>query len=144
MNQPDKTNKKSKTIATIVGVIVFALVSYGVKQLLQKDIASELKDAAKELNAEAPMVIDEYTRLDSAAAVGKTKLIYYYTLKAVEKSEIDLDTMQKYMKQAVVEGFESNPEMKAFRDHDITLSYNYYDKNGELIINVETTPEDYK
>ena len=43
-----------------------------------------------------------------------------------------------------------NPEMfivkdlKEFRKHKITMSYNYFDKNGEFITNIDVTPAMYE
>lgn len=140
MNQSDKKSNISKTI---VGIVVFGVVIFGVKHFFKQDIASELKKAAKEINAQAPMMVDEYTRLDSAAAVGKTELMYYYTVKDIEKSEVNIDTIKKYMKEAVIEDLRLKPEIKAFRENNITLGYNYYDKNGDLIFDLKATPKDY-
>jgi len=90
------------------------------------------------------MMVDEYTQLDSAAALGETKLAYYYTLKDIEKSQIEKDSVEKYIKESIIEDLRTRPEVKVFRDNDITLGYNYYDKNGELFIDLEITPKDYK
>ena len=76
MNKEEKS-KKGKAIGIIVGMIAFALSYYGVQQLFKKDLESELKSAALELNKQTPMQVDQFSRLDSASTKGKTNFIYH-------------------------------------------------------------------
>ena len=142
----DKENKsnKGKTIGTIVGIIFFALAYYGTQQLLKKDLESELKSAALELNKQTPMKIDQYTRLDSASTIGKTNFIYYYTLIEIEKTEVNTDTVNKYIRPNIIENIKNSPELKIYRDNNITMDYKYYDKNGKFAAEISVTPELYK
>lgn len=143
MNKEDKS-KKGKTIGVIVGMIFFALAYYGAQQLFKKDLESELKKAALELNKQAPMKIDQFSRLDSASTIGKTNFIYYYTLTEIEKSEVNLDTVNKYIRPNIIENVKNSPELKVYRDNNITMDYKYYDKNGKFATEISVTPELYK
>lgn len=141
-----KTNKpatKQKTMAIIVGIIVFAATFYGAGQFFKKDLESELKDAAIQLNRQTPMKIDEYTRLDSASAKGRTNFIYYYTLVDREKSEVNPDTVNKYIRPGIIEGVKNNPGLKVYRDNKITMDYRYYDKNGTFVLEISVPPSLY-
>ncbi|WP_028374683.1 hypothetical protein [Leeuwenhoekiella sp. MAR_2009_132] len=80
----DKQSNKGKLIGIVAGSIAFAISYYGAQQLFKKDLESQLKDAAIEVNKETPMQIDQYVRLDSASHKGKTNFIYYYTLVDTE------------------------------------------------------------
>lgn len=136
--------KKGKVVGILVGMIAFALSYYGVQQLFKKDLASELKNAASTLNKQVPIQVDQYTRLDSAASKGKTNFMYYYTLLELEKSEVNLDTVNKYLKPSIIENVKNNPDLKAFREKGIIMDYNYYDKNGSSVLEISVTPELYK
>lgn len=135
--------KKGKAIRIIAGIAVFAFTYYGVQQLFKKDLETELKNAAKELNQQAPIQIDEYTRLDSASAQGKTNFTYYYSLFNLEKSEVNIDTVNKYVRPSVIETVKNTPELKVFRDNSIIMDYKYYDKNGVFVTEISVTPEIY-
>lgn len=137
-------SKKGTLVGFGVGAIFFALFFFGAQQFFKPDLESELKEVALELNKQTPMQIDQYTRLDSAASKGKTNLIYYYTLFDMERSEVNLDTVNKYMRPAVVENVKNNPDLKIFRDNNITLDYKYYDKYSEFVTEISVTPELYK
>lgn len=140
----EEKSKKRKITGTIVGMIVFALTYYGVQQLFKKDLESELKSATLELNKQTPIKIDQYSRLDSASTIGKTNFIYYYTLIDIEKAEVNLDTVNKYIRPNIIQNVKSSPELKIFRDNNITMDYKYYDKNGEFAIEISVTPQLYK
>lgn len=143
MNKEEKS-KKGKAIGAIVGTIAFALSYFGVQQLFKKDLESELKNAALELNKQAPIQIDQFSRLDSASTKGKTNFIYHYTLFDLEKSEVNLDTVNKYIRPNLIENIKNSPELKVYRDNNITMDYEYYDKNGAFVTKISVTPELYK
>lgn len=137
-------SKKQQTVAVIVGILVFAVSFYGVQQFFKNDFESELKSAAVELNKQTPMPVDEYMRLDSAATIGKTNFIYYFTLYNIEKAEVHLDSVTKYIRPGVIANVKNTPELKIFRDQDVSMDYRYYDKNGEFITEIAVTPDLYK
>ncbi len=143
MNKENKS-KKGKTIGIVVGMLAFVLSYLGVQQLFKKDLETELKNAALELNKQTPMQIDEYSRLDSASTKGKTNFIYHYTLFDLEKSEVNLDTVNKYIRPSIIENVKNSPELKFYRDNEITMDYKYYDRNGVFVTEINVTPELYK
>lgn len=144
MNQSTKTGKKSTVVGMIAGIIAFIIAYYGVQLLFKEDVGSELKKGAATLNQQTPMQIDAFTRLDSAAAKGKTHFIYYYTLVQVEKSEVNLDTVQKYIRPTLIKGVANSADLKPYRDLNITFDYRYYDKRGDFVTEISVTPELYQ
>lgn len=143
MKKEDKS-KKGKVVGIIVGVAAFALSYYGVQQLFKTDLEAELKNAALELNKQTPIKIDGYSKLDSASTKGKTNFIYHYTLFDMEKSEVNFDTVNKYMRPSIIENVKTIPELKFYRDNKITMDYKYYDKNGVFVTKISVTPELYE
>lgn len=142
--EQNKPTKKGKTIGIIVGAIAFAISYYAVQQFFKTDIALDLKKVATEINKQGPRQIDQYTRLDSVSSIGKTNFIYYYTLIDMEKSEVNLDTVNKYVRPSIIENIKNSPELKIYRDNNITMDYKYYDKNGDFTMDIAVTPELYK
>lgn len=142
--EQNKPTKKGKTIGIIVGAIAFAISYYAVQQFFKTDIALDLKKVATEINKQGPRQIDQYTRLDSVSSIGKTNFIYYYTLIDMEKSEVNLDTVNKYVRPSIIENIKNSPELKIYRDNNITMDYKYYDRNGAFVLDIAVTPELYK
>ena len=145
MEKPKQEKTKANRISVIVGAIAFAITSYGVQQLFfsPKPFDKQMKDAAIEVNKKCPMVVDEYSRLDSASTIDDKNFLYYYTLVDIEKSEVNLDTVNKYIRPNIIMNVKNTPELKAFRDNKVTIDYNYYDKNGVFVTKISVTPEMY-
>jgi len=139
----EESKKKGKLIGLIVGSIAFVISYFGVQQLFKKDLESELKSAALELNRQTPIRIDDFIRLDSAATLGKTNFIYHYTLLGIDKTEVNLDTVNKYLRPDIINNIKTSPELKVYRDNGITMDYKYYDKNGAFALKISVTPEIY-
>ena len=142
--EQNKENKKGKQIGILVGAIAFAITFYAAQHLFKSDVASELKKVASDFNAQGPVQLDASLRLDSMGTKGKTNFIYYYTLTEVEKSEVNLDTVNKYVRPSLIENIKTSPELKIYRDNKITMDYKYYDKNGVFALEIAVTPELYK
>lgn len=141
MNKP---SLKSKIIPILVGAVAFILAYIGTQQLFKTDVESELKEATVTINRKLPMDLDELTRLDSTSYIGKTRIMYYYTLVTSLKSQVQIDTVNKYVRPGIISNVIENPEMKFYRDNDITLEYIYFDRDGEKVHTITVTPDLYK
>lgn len=104
MKNNNQTTKKGRTIQIIVAIIAAVFTYYITQKLfIKKDLASELKTIALEMNKKTPIQIDQFSRLDSASSKGKTNFIYHYTLIDIEKSEVNVDTVNKYIRTNIIE-----------------------------------------
>ncbi len=144
----EKTFEKSKTqkiLRTGAFIITFALAYFGVQYFFfnQGAIEEQMKDAAIEINKISPKMMDEYSRLDSATTIADKTFKYHYTLINMTKEEVSIDILTKFIRPEIIENARNSPELKIFRDNKITVSYNYYDKNGEFVTNIDVTPELY-
>lgn len=142
--EQNKPTKKGKMMGMIVGAIAFAISFYVVQQFFKSDLELDLKKVATEFNKKGPQQIDQFTRLDSVSSIGKTNFVYYYTLIDMEKSEVNLDTVNKYVRPSIIENIKNSPELKIYRDNNITMDYKYYDRNGAFVLDIAVTPELYK
>lgn len=142
--EQNKPTKKGKLMGMIVGAIAFAISFYVVQQFFKSDLELDLKKVAMEFNKKGPQQIDQFTRLDSVSSIGKTNFVYYYTLIDMEKSEVNLDTVNKYVRPSIIENIKNSPELKIYRDNNITMDYKYYDRNGAFVLDIAVTPELYK
>ncbi|PTX62792.1 hypothetical protein C8N46_102192 [Kordia periserrulae] len=115
----EEKNKSSKIIGIIVGAIVFAAVSFSVKSCFLGDVTEEVKKVVKEMNAKTPMMVDEYTRLDSVALTSDRKFEYFYTISGMEITDDIVETVRKNIKSTVVSQLKTNPDMEAFRKNNL-------------------------
>lgn len=143
MEKAGQKKQKTNWVSVIVGAVAFTLASYGVQHLFFPSFDKQMKKAAEEVNKKCPVVLDEYSRLDSASTIGDKSFLYYYTLVDLEKSEVNLDTVNKYIRPYIINNVKTNPELKPFRNHQVTMDYNYYDKNGVFVTKISVTPDMY-
>ena len=138
-------SKKDIIIQSISFAATFGIAFFAVQYFFfdNKNLEDQLADAAREVNNISPKMVDEYSRLDSASAVSDQVFKYHYTLVNMSKQEVNTDTVEKYIRPGIIENVTSSPELKDFRDNNITMSYNYYDKNGKFILNIDVSPGMY-
>lgn len=149
--QPPTVEKEKKKkpvgaiVGAIIGVIAVALSNYVVQQIFFKPPSFDkvMMTAASEINKTCPIMIDQYTRLDNAFALDD-KLQYNYTLINVEKSQVNPDTVKKYIEPGIINNVRTSPDLKIYRDNKTTMIYNYRDKNGVFILKFSVTPDMYE
>ncbi len=149
--QPDdaaakKSAKKTQLAGIIAGAIAFAATSFLVQHFLFKapSFDKQLVAAASEISKTCPIMADQYTRLDNAVALPDNTLQYNYTLVGTSKSEVDLNTVKKYVEPTILNNVRTNPDMKSLREHKVTFVYAYKDKEGVFVYKFSVTPAMYQ
>jgi hypothetical protein len=146
MKQTDDNTKRKKTIGTIVGIVAFGLVYFGVQQIFFKapTFDKAMIQAASELNKSCPIMVDQHTRLDNAAVMPNNVFQYNYTLVNLDKSEVNIDTLKKYVEPGLINNVKTHPDLQVYRDNKVTMAYNYRDKNGVFVLRINVTPDLYR
>lgn len=151
-NTIELLHKKKKRRNLIIGLIVaFTVVGLvGATILSMQNVFKPfvtgkiLETAVNEVNKRCPVMIDQYTRLDSASVISGNSMQYNYTLINTELSEVNQDTVKKYVLPEIINNVKTSPDLKPFRDLKTTLIYSYRDKNGLAIMKFPVTPEMYE
>jgi hypothetical protein len=140
------SDKKKKSIGSIVGIILFVLTSAAVQQIFFKkpSFDKEMMQMASEINKTCPMMVDRDTRFDNAVAMPNNSFQYNYTLVNLTKAEISIEAFSKYIEPNVINTVKSNPDMKIFRDNKTTIIYSYQDKNGVFVHKFSVTSDMYQ
>lgn len=138
--------RKFKTIlyVAVLSLSLFGMVACGTSG---EAIDAELKKTCQELNKDMPMMIDEYTRLDSMSSTPGRIANYHYSLVQHDVDFVtpeDISTFDAQMKEELISNIKNNPDMDTFRKHDVILKYYYNDGNGKYFSMVEILPEEYK
>jgi hypothetical protein len=108
-----------------------------------KSLTEKLKEESIKVNKLCPQFVDADTRMDSSSSFKDSKFIYYYTIPNKIKTELDIDGIKKRLRPQIITKIRNTPEIKFFRDNNITLVYNYFDKNNKKILSIEAEPSDY-
>lgn len=138
--------KKQLNFKTIIGLVVGLTIAILVQQYFFKppSFDKQMMNMASELNKTCPIMVDAETQLDNAVALPEKTFQYNYTLINMDKDSIDILRLEEYLKPVILNTIKTNPDLKSFRDNNITMSYNYKDKNSNHIIKLTFTPEQYK
>ena len=145
MEQSDNKVKGKTTLGAIVGVVVFGLSYFAVQQLFFKPVSFDkaMMQAASEINKTCPIIVDKDTRLDNVVALPENVFQYNYTLVNLDKSEVNIDTVKKYIEPGIINNVRTHPDLKPYRDNKVTMAYNYRDKDGEFVLKISVTPDMY-
>lgn len=127
-----------KSLITIVFVSAFF---FGCSNNSKFDKA--MMTAASELNKSCPIMVDQETRLDNTVALPGNSFQYNYTLINLTKADINIEEFTAYMEPQITNNVKTNPDLKAYRDNQVTMKYYYKDKNGEFLVQYSVTPKDY-
>lgn len=136
----------NKVRNTILGIVAGAIAYFAVQHFIFKapSVDKVMMNAASELNKTCPIMIDQETRLDNALAMPNKAFQYNYTLINLDESEVNVDTLKKYIEPFIVNSIKTNPDMKMFRDNKVTMIYYYCDKDGDFVYKLSITPDMYE
>jgi len=123
-----------------------------------KNRAQELKDQAFQsvidsvalaMTNKLPVMIDNFTRLDSVKSGARKSINYYYTLVSVDldtinaNDSISLDEIMVAMDEALTDGVKNNASLEVYRSNDAVINYHYFDRNSKFLFDVSITPDKY-
>jgi hypothetical protein len=143
--QQKKAPKQEKKFSfkTILGFIIgFVIMFFVSRQVFgSPSMDKQLVEIANQLNKTCPMRVDQYTTLKNVVALPNKTLQYNYILT---KSQVNTDDAKKSFFPTILENVRTNPDMKLFRDNEVTLKYYYSDKSGEYVMEYKILPEMYQ
>ncbi len=86
------------------------------------------------------MIVDPATRWDSLS-VGPGKCVRYrYTV--LEPELVDSSNLAVNLKPGIVRAYRTNPGFALFRDNGVSMIYDYFDKAGGALGEIQVGPED--
>jgi len=133
-----------KHVATITGTIAGITIVYLVQQFFFNSTSTFdkiLMEIASDLNRTCPVMIDSETRLDNAIALPNKIFQYNYTLVNWDKEHLDTVELKEYLVPYITNFTKSSPDMKSFRDNNVTTKYCYRDKLGTYVFTITVTSE---
>ena len=133
-------------IGMIFGAAAFLIVYLAVQQVFFKPISFEnqIREMANELNKSCPIMVDSETQLNNAMVLNDNTFEYNYTLVNMGRAELDIEALESYLQPIILNNIKTSPDLKIFRDNEITMAYNYKDKNGEQLFRIVFEAENYK
>jgi hypothetical protein len=141
----EKTSKKRNIIISIIGLITFGFLFFIIQYFSSEKPTFDkvMIEYANEINKTCPSKVDEDIRLDNTMAMPNNKFKYNYTLINLEKQNIDSNEIKDLLEPTLINNIKSSPDFKIFRDNKTTLTFNFKDKNGQYVLEINVTPKNY-
>lgn len=108
-----------------------------------------LKAMKRELNKDLPKFVDAGTRLDAFSVddlfygldePSKKSVTYHYTMVGTLREEIDIPTYEADMRQKLEKSYRELDSLRFFRENQLTVRYEYKDRDGELVMIIVLHP----
>ncbi|WP_294245659.1 hypothetical protein [uncultured Chryseobacterium sp.] len=128
-----------------LSLVCFTLALTSCKQ--ESKIDDDLKEVAVNINKTTPQMLADGVRLDSVSAQPGKIFSYNYTLTDDAKEGVSPEQIEVFKtsaKEGALRVIKTSPDIKQFRDNDVTMVYTYYDKDGKKTADFKITPEEYK
>jgi hypothetical protein len=106
-----------------------------------RSVDDVLAKAADETNRRLPMMLDQFTRLDSTVALPQGKLMYKYTIVNLNPLP-DRNTLIDKMRPNMINAYKTSQDMAGLRKLRVTLVYKYADEKGNELAQFEIGPQD--
>lgn len=129
-------------IATIL-VLAVSLIAFQIARNWPGNdgeaVDEALIEAASQLNAKLPMMVDSDTRLDNTMGLNKT-LRYNYTLVNYTASSVSAADINNALGQKILNQVCTSKEMRGFIKNGVTVSYAYHGNEGSQITVISVDP----
>ena len=99
---------------------------------LEISLSQELTKAVIQINSNAPQILDEETRLDSASTF-RNFIIYNNTMVNYEANQLDVNAFDPIIEEVVIGTLCAKKGLESFIDLGVIMVYRYHGKNGQYI-----------
>ena len=99
---------------------------------------------AVNLNMSAPVMLDQYTRFEEASVIQGNIFRYRYTVLNTSNPDSLVENGLQSLKENIEKEFSSNPDLRIFKENNVTIEYVYNDENGRTIRSLQITSERFR
>lgn len=136
---------KNKRIGVIAGVIGFVVMYMVIKILFTPSFEESMEKLGKEINKGCPVMVDEFTQLDSVSVNKDNRTFkYHYTISGLDMEGTDMNSTYERMKKVLIDALKVSPELKVMKKNDVTFYYIYSSKEREKLLEITVGPSDYQ
>jgi len=112
--------------------LLFPFMSHGAQSESERALSILLSNAVTEINAKGPQILDEETRLDSAATF-KNVIIYNNTMLNYAAAQLDVNQFNAIIEEVVLGTLCANKGLQSFIDLGVVMVYRYQGNDGQYI-----------
>lgn len=134
--------KKSLLILSIVlSSILFTFTQCGADK---RAINKKLTEMASTLNESTPVMLNNFTRFDNATVTEENIFQYNYTVLNIQNPDSLIKEVEISLIENIKHEFNTNPQLRFFKENNVSIEYVYNDENRELIRRIQIDSSNYK
>lgn len=118
--------------STLPFLLAVSFASHAEQTEFERSLSKELTKAVLEINAKGAQLLDEETRLDSAATF-RNFIIYNNTMVNYSAEQLDVKLLNPIIENAVIGTLCENKGLASFIELGVIMVYRYHGKNGQYI-----------
>jgi hypothetical protein len=141
--EQDKKRRVQLIALSIAGVFIVAAVVIFSNREKFVNYDHTLAMSAKAVNLMCPTMVDEDTRLDSVTTAPGRNYHYHYTAINLDRSTLNIDEACASMRETILGNMKGDISMADFGKNDVTMVFNFNDKNGDELCSIRVLPEEY-
>lgn len=132
--------KKALLIISVVFSFVLIIQCDSNKNALHKKLAKE----ALNLNESAPVILNNFTRFDSATVTDDNVFQYNYTILNTQNPDSLIRVVESSLIENIRLKFNTNPQLLFFKENNVSIEYVYNDENRKVIRRIQIDSSNYK
>lgn len=109
-----------------------------------RELNRQLNEMASNLNGSTPVMLDRFTRFDSASVTKNNEFCYYYTILNTTNADSLFSELKQTISENIRSQVASSPDLRIFTENDVTLRYFYRDSLQNIVHDITITPAQYK
>jgi hypothetical protein len=125
-------------------ISLVCLIVFGGCTSKNKELNHKLNEMASNLNVSTPVMLDRFTRFDSASVTKDNEFCYYYTILNTTNADSLFKELGQGISEKIRSQVASSPDLRIFRENDVTLRYFYRDSLQNVVHDITVTPDQYK
>lgn len=106
-------------------------------------VTARLQQEAEAFNRQSNSVTPSGIRIDSASASG-ARLRFNFSLVNNRKADFDSTLFAQRARLDVLNSLNKGGSIPFFRDHNVRITYTYYDQEGQPVSSIEIRPHDFE
>lgn len=102
-------------------------------QEIEQELIKGFETAARQINQNTPIMVDEVTRMDNATVGPGARVTYHCTFIKYSSDDIDLTKLHTNLRPIVKDRVCNNKDMKQSLQYGGIYTYTYYGNDGEFL-----------
>ena len=137
----NRTSKNKKRLLYLFSFIILVIIFLGIIIKFPGNRTDENMNRRR-VNS-VPIILDNYTRIDSIFEIGNNKIDYYLTINTSSEN-LDLSKDANIVVDNIIQSIRNDKDYNTWISRQVVFEYRYFDNVGKFFFMKTITPEMYR